>query len=277
MLNKKRNMTIDIMKGILIILVVIGHSYWYYKKVIFWFHMPLFFMISGYLLNKPEKEKEKEWIIRKCKVFLIPYMAYTFILGWFEIRSGFKAVFVYWFRALYGGEAAGGVYWFITVLLLSEILIVKIENRVYDYRSRIGIYTVMYLLAIVESLLFIPPDTIQVPTYTKLPWDMDVCLISVPYMMIGQVLRCNKDKVLEIIRSKRNMIIIVAGAIAFFALLFLTKSVEWFSLDMKYSQYKNLILDLISPVLFGIVIWFISEMISYVRGGIALHISDREV
>ena len=59
MADSKRNLTIDVMKGFLIALVVIGHSHWEFGKIIYWFHMPVFFMISGYLLKVPEKSSEK--------------------------------------------------------------------------------------------------------------------------------------------------------------------------------------------------------------------------
>ena len=54
-MNKGRNITIDIMKGITILLVILGHfdsitdiTHW-----IFSFHMPLFFVIAGYY-HKPQ-------------------------------------------------------------------------------------------------------------------------------------------------------------------------------------------------------------------------------
>ena len=53
---EKRDSTIDIMKGIGIILVILGHAiqnnYVPLNKVILSFHMPLFFFVSG-MLFKP--------------------------------------------------------------------------------------------------------------------------------------------------------------------------------------------------------------------------------
>lgn len=51
---KPREDWIDVLKGIMIIFVVIGHSWFPYSQYIYWFHMPVFFMISGYLF-KPQK------------------------------------------------------------------------------------------------------------------------------------------------------------------------------------------------------------------------------
>ena len=47
-----RDPVYDIMKGIMIILVVIGHNRFAnteLKDIIFWFHMPVYYMITGIL------------------------------------------------------------------------------------------------------------------------------------------------------------------------------------------------------------------------------------
>ena len=51
-----RNLYIDVQKGLLMVLVIIGHlSYFEYESrtitLIYSFHMPAFLIISGYLLN----------------------------------------------------------------------------------------------------------------------------------------------------------------------------------------------------------------------------------
>ena len=48
----KRNSVVDIMKGIAIMLVVIGHTYnKYLYNFISLFHIAIFFIISGYCFN----------------------------------------------------------------------------------------------------------------------------------------------------------------------------------------------------------------------------------
>lgn len=53
--EKKRDVTFDIMKGIGIILVVLGHvqqlDFYPLKTAIYTFHMPLFFILAGYLIR----------------------------------------------------------------------------------------------------------------------------------------------------------------------------------------------------------------------------------
>lgn len=71
-----RDRMADVYKGLLIITVVIGHSnYSILHHVIFLFHMPLFFMISGYLLNKHQILSDG-YLWRKIKKFSVPYICY---------------------------------------------------------------------------------------------------------------------------------------------------------------------------------------------------------
>lgn len=62
--NNKRNVTIDVLRGIAVISVIIGHSiqrgmvvnyYNTFFKIIYTFHMPLFMLLSGYSLQKFSK------------------------------------------------------------------------------------------------------------------------------------------------------------------------------------------------------------------------------
>ena len=57
---KKRNLVVDIMRAVGIILVVLGHSEIsnsFAIRFIYLFHLPLFFVLSGYLYNDKGGEK----------------------------------------------------------------------------------------------------------------------------------------------------------------------------------------------------------------------------
>jgi len=50
-ISNQRNLTFDIMKGIAILCMMIGHSTWppeWLHRLIYSFHMPLFFIVAGY-------------------------------------------------------------------------------------------------------------------------------------------------------------------------------------------------------------------------------------
>lgn len=78
---------LDNAKGILIILVIVGHAFQFIYpeydhnflfRVIYSFHMPLFFCISGYLANRRKKHSFN--VIKKRFIqLLIPFVTWAFI------------------------------------------------------------------------------------------------------------------------------------------------------------------------------------------------------
>lgn len=52
MISKERNATIDILKGIAILLVVGAHAGMPFSQEISLFHMPAFFMATGFLFSE---------------------------------------------------------------------------------------------------------------------------------------------------------------------------------------------------------------------------------
>lgn len=78
---KKRIDYFDIAKGIAIICVIIGHTNIYFSRLnsaIFSFHMPVFFMISGYFLST--KLDFKAYAQKKAKQLFPPYIFTGLIL-----------------------------------------------------------------------------------------------------------------------------------------------------------------------------------------------------
>ena len=73
--NRKtdREVWLDFLRGVGILYVVLGHCWPPFRKEIYAFHMPLFFMLSGYLFYN-YKNLELKILLRKlAKRLLIPY------------------------------------------------------------------------------------------------------------------------------------------------------------------------------------------------------------
>lgn len=118
-----RDKKIDILKGIAIILVVIGHTIQFTKgpvyggggffnnplfSLIYTFHMPLFMLVSGYLFYESlNKYSMRELILKKFKSMIIPILCWNlsfklllFILGKSTFDLGnliFGTLSSYWF------------------------------------------------------------------------------------------------------------------------------------------------------------------------------------
>lgn len=92
---KNRSTELDYMKGILIILVVLGHIHTPLSCWIYQFHIPVFFMISGFLWNTKHSndiDSMKHYIIGKLKRLYIPFVLLNVVfilLNNFFLRIGF--------------------------------------------------------------------------------------------------------------------------------------------------------------------------------------------
>lgn len=84
---QKRLFYLDVMKGILIILVILGHSIQdtisdyqnnFLFRFIYSFHMPLFFAISGYLTFK--NKYDKTLLKKRALQLLVPFGVWAFAL-----------------------------------------------------------------------------------------------------------------------------------------------------------------------------------------------------
>lgn len=110
---EKRENWIDVLKGVGIIFVIIGHvslssefSRWIYT-----FHMPLFFILSGFLWSRSsERITIKEFCVKRIKSILWPYVFFRILLiiYWCIVESHFRHLDI-------------GPIWFLIVLFFAEI------------------------------------------------------------------------------------------------------------------------------------------------------------
>lgn len=108
--------TFDIVKGIGILLMIIGHSTGkipYLRDFIFSFHMPLFFLVSGYFF-KPSGWKDI--LLKNSKRLLVPYLftafiitVYMLIYAWYQ-HNNVMDVLVTRMRAIALGSGAPRVF-----------------------------------------------------------------------------------------------------------------------------------------------------------------------
>lgn len=208
-----RNLTVDIAKGIGILLVVFGHN-WIVKnesgelfRIIFSFHVPLFFFMSGFFL-KPS-DRLKEFIFRRADTLLKPYWTFLLFIGILKIFNPFsveKISFLQYFAGiLYGtGPTIEGVsLWFLPHLFVASIAAMTILHLTKAWTNRElwlwGISVLFLIVGIPFIRLFWHGDihgnnvldqmssvTHQLP---GLPLSFDLILISSALILLGFLLR----------------------------------------------------------------------------------------
>lgn len=253
----KRDMTFDIARAILIILVVLGHSTKFnlvYQVIIYWFHMPAFFILSG-LFYRDRGENILIKFLNLLKKYYMPMWIYYFIIALYQNRLNKKDIL----KNLYGGNmATESVFWFPTVLLLT-IFTYSILKSLIKSRWIILPILIMYLLAHLESIYLIPEH------FTKpLPWAWDIVLIAIFYFFIGD----NFNTFIRYLASNKNIYLSLAIGLISSILIFLQirrgNSSYIYVLNMKNGNYSHYFLDLL-PVLFTFFVFIISNLISRIN------------
>ena len=125
---------IDYSKGIAILFVIFGHVYsgnniattWIYS-----FHIPLFFIISGFLLKLNKNKDTKSMILKKFKSLMVPYILFSIIniVGFYLIKDLSYEVFkgnIFNTITLFGI----GALWFLPALFISETLFLFEKNNI---------------------------------------------------------------------------------------------------------------------------------------------------
>lgn len=130
-----RDATIDMAKALCIILMVIGHGCCgeYMFRFIYWFHMPCFFFITGWLLKDKYINNPKQGIINKFKGIFVPCIKWSIIFillhnlfvplhiydSYISFSDSVKKIFhVLTFGS--ANEPLIGPYWFLTTLLFAS-------------------------------------------------------------------------------------------------------------------------------------------------------------
>lgn len=102
-IKKKRIELIDIAKAITIFLVIAGHTTGnletpLYRRVLYSFHMPLFFFLAG-LSIKAKKVEGKQWLTflkKNILALLVPYFIWALIYGQFSFENITKILYGSW-------------------------------------------------------------------------------------------------------------------------------------------------------------------------------------
>ena len=143
----KRIDTFDIAKGIVILLVILGHmmrqtlipSQW-----IFSFHMPFFFIVSGIFFNPQKYNSCIEYLTQKTRTLLIPSTLLTLLLCAIteSLSLGYNIP-----KYLLIGERLP-IVWFLFALFFTEIIYYFISKLVSPYRYIIllGALVIGYIL-----------------------------------------------------------------------------------------------------------------------------------
>lgn len=180
----------------------------------------------------------------------LPYLSVGFLDLILRGRLNYKTVLAF----LYGGRMIAGVYWFIPCLFLGCIGVLIIEKYI-NHNYKFFLYVALLVLAVLESNLLIPKNTFEFPLYLNFPLNMDVVLLVIVYVRLGILFR----KKLENNDAFATKLFVIGFLI--FGCVVAMDLLDWgsFSLDMKYSNYNNIVLIVLIPVCAYFILYCVAK------------------
>jgi Fucose 4-O-acetylase and related acetyltransferases len=211
--NRIRVYWIDLLKAGGMFLVILGHaaSSITLKKMIYSFHMPLFFIVSGYTWRIRKEVNLKEFVERRVTGLIIPYFVINlvFIPIWSFLVSIGKAPKQSLLETIIGiiyGNNLGSynstvtVTWFLLTLFISEIIFYLVCKYSRNEKWKFCLVSIIASVGFIFSV--IAPET-------HLMWHFDVALVGCSLIYIGDLFMVNADKLKNIIQKKGLTITIV--------------------------------------------------------------------
>ncbi len=255
-MENKRLIWVDVTKGFLMVLVVLGHfpgDFWL-SKYIYWFHMPAFFLLSGIFFKEVKENEDPQMPVKKRFLqLMVPYL--FFLITITTIRYGMQIVqgnhdlswYIQdvWTLIVAGRFVRGayGVFWFVTTLFFTYLLFMwmtKYLNRT----KQIILLVAFYLIAHLESFFaqrVIDGSTVEAAQSIPILWNLDVTLMAIVYFSLGYY-----GKSLWMNVTKPWLI----GASALMVGAFFSDRAGMinYQLSMKFLRYDHLVLDFIIPI-----------------------------
>lgn len=244
---------VDIAKGLAMILVIVGHTLTVPDKIvhtIYLFHMPAFFLLSGYCFSAKRKLKSFVWV--KVKTVLLPVITLgmsgslivALLMKFLMHKSvNWQAVFVNPF--IQCGER--DLDWFLPAIFVSLLVFYGLVKLLKDKLVFLNISS--FALAFL-SYLFIKKVGVDVP------WHVDTALVALPFVSIGYSLR--KSSLLDKMKN-------ISGALVFAVLCAgfgETNTILFDTVEMRVNWYGNIFLFYLSAISGCLMLIYISRIIS---------------
>lgn len=239
---------IDVFKGGLIFLVIIGHCHKVFPtgivQVIYWFHMPCFFMLSGWVSIFPPSNGYKEWVVKKVKRLLIPQFVWFFILTSIQGRLNLTLLSVF----LKGARNLGGVYWYIPVLFFDLILFEIIRNMCSGSLIKMDVvFILIYFLVIFFQYWVWIRISLKEVTFS-----LGVSLLCLVYMYMGYRLRLWHEE-----KSRLSIIVIVCAiCLLIFTIILYKLGIYKYNMNLAGMEIGFAGLNLLIPFSFMICMIF---------------------
>lgn len=260
--EKKRIEYIDIARAIAIFLVVLGHTARVgcrIRRVLYSFHMPLFFMISGMLLRRREEAHAADLgktVRKRIFSYLIPY----FIWGIFYVPLNLKNLLALCYGTWEQLSKIGSVtsLWFLPVLLTASILT---ESAFFVFRKADHFEMIIFLVMLG---MFVTGFHLPHMQPDGCPFAVDIGFAAAGFMLSGYFI----FQLIEAVRKRR---IYVAAGLCITLILLRTVSygiVPLHKVSMYKGEYGDITGFLINAFIESLVVIIVSVLLDLLHSPI---------
>ena len=250
----KRIEYLDIAKGIGILLVVLGHNDFevislFIQRLIYSFHMPLFFFLSGYFINI--SVPFFDFFKRRFNALLKPFFFTIFLIYFTSVsfeKMGFNTAITRTVKSLYGsGHYLDWVQlWFLPhlfVVSLYAFLFIKLVGKLRNRWVTWGILLAIMAIAIPFLHAFYPfPISILGKDYELwgLPFSLDLVLVTGFFFILGnEVRQVTTEKTFD-----NGLFLAAAGA-----LVLLLNMLFPYEIDFNIRLYQSFLVNTTEAIL----------------------------
>ena len=247
---------IDILKAYGIILMIMGHQY-YGEGFDHWihaFHMPVFFVVSGFLYKKKEI-KVREFFAARVHTLLVPYL-------FFSACHLFVVILKILLRGTVEGESVGkylyhilvynhegvpicGAIWFLTALFFVEMIYFLVDrmcdNKIIIAMIVIGMSGMGILLANVGI---------------RLPLSFDVAMVALGFYYIGTLLRRLYNYYCGVAYNKALLYGLIGLVLCYFPIMYND------NVNMRLASHGNIVLFYFNGVCMSVVLFLMARYVA---------------
>lgn len=233
--NPQRAGDVDLLRCFGIVLMIMGHIGFggTFDKYIHAFHMPLWFVISGYFFN--EKKNTYEHIIKKIRTLLIPYLFFSVCYEILWTLKGHEQ----WYGIVWPNTIQvplNGALWFLPAMFMVDI----VSFLFLKYIPLKFNFIIFPMIAIMGSFHLI-----------SLPFSADSALVGIGFFFIGYLIKRYGEKLLNLDTCYVLMLFILNIFGIFYN--------EY--VNVRSNQYGNILLFWINAVVAVITFWNICRLI----------------
>lgn len=235
----KRVEYIDIFRGFGIIFMIMGHVYfgYYFDKWIHAFHMPMFFIVSGFFSHTAENFKDlRKKILKNVKKLMVPYFLWgiihsvLYLILYYENENFSSILNLVWFNT--DSLPIAGALWFLTALFFADLIygfiaVIFVKKKTWFYISILIIASLGTVLNLFWQL--------------RLPWSLDAAFVGSGFLLIGYFLRKLSEKLEWILNLPFSLSLLLG--IVFSVLVFINGYI-----NMRTAQYAIIPLFWINAV-----------------------------